>query len=156
MRTLFTVAVSLLALTSANSQPATTTPPERSTTLGSVQTEHPDWFTERGTYKPCPAFVVFPGERHVCLGLPVYPTARPLPSIGTRDIGGGGGISIRCRARREAADRRAWRLVACMRRAPRADIYYIDAFTIRASDVRDDVDPHALGYTLSALHPLVR
>jgi hypothetical protein len=27
-------------------------------------------------------------------------------------------------------------LVACMRRAPRADIYYIDAFTIRASDVR--------------------
>ena len=45
MRTLFTVVVSLLALTSANSQPATTTPPERSTTLGSVQTEHPDWFT---------------------------------------------------------------------------------------------------------------
>ena len=73
MRTLFTVAVSLLALTSANSQPATTTPPERSTTLGSVQTEHPDWFTERSTYKPCPAFVVFPGERHVCLGLPEYP-----------------------------------------------------------------------------------
>ena len=50
--------------------------------------------------------------------------------------------------RREAAS--GWhgaRLVACMRRAPRADIYYIDAFTIRASDVRDDVPP-ALGYTL--------
>ena len=30
-------------------------------------------------------------------------------------------------------------LVACVRRAPRADIYYIDALTIRASDVRDDV-----------------
>ena len=30
-------------------------------------------------------------------------------------------------------------LVACVRRAPRADIYYIDAFIIRASDVRDDV-----------------
>ena len=29
-------------------------------------------------------------------------------------------------------------LVACVRRAPRADIYYIDALTIRASDVRDD------------------
>jgi hypothetical protein len=30
-------------------------------------------------------------------------------------------------------------LVACVRRAPHANIYYIDAFTIRASDVRDDV-----------------
>ena len=30
-------------------------------------------------------------------------------------------------------------LVACVRRAPRPDIYYIDAFIIRASDVRDDV-----------------
>ena len=30
-------------------------------------------------------------------------------------------------------------LVACVRRAPRAYIYYIDAFTVRASDVRDDV-----------------
>ena len=30
-------------------------------------------------------------------------------------------------------------LVACVRRAPRADIYYIDAFIIRASGVRDDV-----------------
>ena len=29
-------------------------------------------------------------------------------------------------------------LFACVRRAPRADIYYIDAFSIRASDVRDD------------------
>jgi hypothetical protein len=30
-------------------------------------------------------------------------------------------------------------LVARVRRAPRADVYYIDAFIIRASDVRDDV-----------------
>ena len=30
-------------------------------------------------------------------------------------------------------------LVACVRRAPRADIYYVDALSIRASDVRDDV-----------------
>ena len=40
--------------------------------------------------------------------------------------------------RREAAGA-GWhvaRLVACMRRAPRADIYYIDAFTSRASDGR--------------------
>ena len=34
-------------------------------------------------------------------------------------------------------------LVACVRRAPRADIYYIDALTIRASDVRDDDRLHA-------------
>ena len=34
--------------------------------------------------------------------------------------------------------RMAWdRLVACVRGAPRADIYYIDAFIIRASHVRD-------------------
>jgi hypothetical protein len=72
MRTLFAAAVSLLALTSANAQPATTTP-ERSTTLGSIQTEHPEWFTERDMYRPCPASVVFPGERHACLGLPEYP-----------------------------------------------------------------------------------
>ena len=30
-------------------------------------------------------------------------------------------------------------LAACMRSAPIADIYYIDAFTIGAIDVRDDV-----------------
>jgi hypothetical protein len=29
-------------------------------------------------------------------------------------------------------------LIACVRRAPRADIYYLDAFTVRTSDVRDD------------------
>ena len=35
--------------------------------------------------------------------------------------------------------RRPRGLVACVRRAPCADVYYIDAFTVRASDVRDDV-----------------
>jgi hypothetical protein len=30
-------------------------------------------------------------------------------------------------------------LVACVRRAPRADIYYIDALPIGAIDMRDDV-----------------
>jgi hypothetical protein len=29
--------------------------------------------------------------------------------------------------------------LALVRRAPLADIYYIDAFTVRANDVRDDV-----------------
>ncbi len=29
--------------------------------------------------------------------------------------------------------------LALVRRAPLADIYYIDAFAVRASDVRDDV-----------------
>jgi hypothetical protein len=43
------------------------------------------------------------------------------------------------RSRAAAAGWHVARLVACMRRAPRADIYYIDAFTIRASDVRDNV-----------------
>ena len=72
MRTLFVAAVSLLALTAANAEPATTTA-EASSTLSSVQGEHPDWFTEPNMYQPCPAAVVFPGERHACLGLPEYP-----------------------------------------------------------------------------------
>ena len=47
-------------------------------------------------------------------------------------------FSIFCRVH-GADKRRPGGLVACVRGAPCADVYYIDAFTVRASDVRDDV-----------------
>jgi hypothetical protein len=39
--------------------------------------------------------------------------------------------------------------LAYVRRTPFAEVYYVDAFTVRASDVRNDVSP-VLRYTLSA------
>jgi hypothetical protein len=35
-----------------------------------VEHEHPEWFKETYTYKPCPAAVVFGHEHHACLGFP--------------------------------------------------------------------------------------
>jgi hypothetical protein len=33
-----------------------------------VTQQHPEWFSEQAIpYKPCPASVVFPDERHACL-----------------------------------------------------------------------------------------
>ena len=43
------------------------------------------------------------------------------------------------RRRAAAAGGRGAKLAACMREAPRADVYHIDALTIRPDDVRDDV-----------------
>jgi hypothetical protein len=45
----------------------------------------------------------------------------------------------RSRRREAAGEEHTAFLAACVRSAPIADIYYIDAFTIGASDVRDDV-----------------
>jgi hypothetical protein len=59
-----------------------------------------------------------------------------LPAVVLHDEGGA--IVLDGPRRREAAG--GWRgLVACVRGAPHADIYYIDAFITRAGDVRDDV-----------------
>lgn len=33
-----------------------------------IEQRHPDWFDEPAAYKPCPASVVFSGDRHACLG----------------------------------------------------------------------------------------
>ena len=49
------------------STPATT--PESS--LGEVAREHPGWFMEPNTYKPCPSSVLFPNGGAACLGCPV-------------------------------------------------------------------------------------
>jgi hypothetical protein len=39
--------------------------------LGQVSREHPGWFMEPNTYKPCPSSVLFPNGSPACLGCPV-------------------------------------------------------------------------------------
>jgi hypothetical protein len=41
-------------------------------TLSTDQKEHPENYREPNVYRPCPASVVFPGNRVACLGLPDY------------------------------------------------------------------------------------
>jgi NAD(P)-dependent dehydrogenase (short-subunit alcohol dehydrogenase family) len=48
-----------------------------------------------------------------------------------------GKVAVEALARMGA--RRPFGLVACVRRAPCADFYYIDALTVRTCDVRDHV-----------------
>jgi hypothetical protein len=65
------VAVSICGLALATSALAQTTP-ESSASRGASQTvkqEHPDWYTDRKPYRPCPASVAFSG-RGACLGCP--------------------------------------------------------------------------------------
>ena len=38
--------------------------------LNSTEQQHPKWFRETYTYRPCPAEVEFPNGRHACLGVP--------------------------------------------------------------------------------------
>jgi hypothetical protein len=73
MRFVIIVAISVSALAFASSAFAETAP--RSTPApapaADVTREHPECFTEEAIpYKPCPASVVFTGQRHACLGLP--------------------------------------------------------------------------------------
>jgi hypothetical protein len=65
--------VSALAFSSgAFGQTAQQSPPPTTTGTGTDATrqEHPGWFTEPNTYKPCPASVVLADGHHVCLGCP--------------------------------------------------------------------------------------
>lgn len=39
-------------------------------TVAEAERDHPEWFKETYTYRPCPAAVVFGDEHHACLGLP--------------------------------------------------------------------------------------
>ena len=41
--------------------------------LGQVAREHPGWFMEPNSYKPCPSSVVFSNGRPACLGCPAVP-----------------------------------------------------------------------------------
>ena len=59
------------AFAQAIEQPTQPSPP--ATPGGSqeqVSREHPGWFIESNTYKPCPSSVVFSNGRPACLGLP--------------------------------------------------------------------------------------
>jgi len=45
-------------------------PPTTGTGTDATRQEHPVWFTEPNTYKPCPSSVVLANGQHVCLGCP--------------------------------------------------------------------------------------
>ena len=49
-------------------QPSTPAPAEGQ--LSQLTREHPGWFTEPNSYKPCPSSVVFPNGSPACLGCP--------------------------------------------------------------------------------------
>ena len=75
MRILIVAVTSVSALAFASgafAQTAQQTPPPTTTGTGTDATrqEHPGWFTEPNTYKPCPASVVLADGRHICLGCP--------------------------------------------------------------------------------------
>ena len=79
MRSLI-VAVGVLAFASGafaqnppQTPPAAQAPPSVATGAGLdvMLREHPSWFTEANTYKPCPSSVVFPDGRPACLGCPI-------------------------------------------------------------------------------------
>jgi hypothetical protein len=52
------------AQTPDRQQPAASIPSQTN-----VEQQHPEWFTERYRYKPCPAEVEFPDGRQACLGM---------------------------------------------------------------------------------------
>jgi hypothetical protein len=56
MRMLIAAAISLSTLTPyAFAQDKTPTPASSNVTLQTTEQQHPDWFTEKGTYRPCPS-----------------------------------------------------------------------------------------------------
>ena len=70
--------VSALAIASGAFAQTTEQPAQPSTpattsegALGQVAREHPGWFMEPNSYKPCPSSVVFPNGGPACLGCPV-------------------------------------------------------------------------------------
>jgi hypothetical protein len=60
----------ILMGTVASAQGSDRQPPNPSApTQGNVEQQHPQWFTERYVYKPCPSAVEFPDGRSACLGM---------------------------------------------------------------------------------------
>jgi hypothetical protein len=51
-------------------EPPAPASPQGSSPLDEVTREHPGWFIEPNTYKPCPSSVVFSNGRPACLGCP--------------------------------------------------------------------------------------
>ena len=59
------------AFAQAIQQPTQPSPPATPEgQLGQISREHPGWFMEPNTYKPCPSSVVFSNGRSACLGCP--------------------------------------------------------------------------------------
>jgi hypothetical protein len=49
---------------------ATPAPSTPAVTQSDIQLEHPEYYREPDTYRPCPASVVFPNRQHDCVGCP--------------------------------------------------------------------------------------
>jgi hypothetical protein len=64
------LATGALAQTTPATPTAPTAPAAPSSSLEGLKQEHPDWFTSRRPYMPCPSSVAFNG-RGACLGCPV-------------------------------------------------------------------------------------
>jgi hypothetical protein len=59
------------AFAQTTQEPTQPSPPATSqSSLDEVTREHPGWFMEPNTYKPCPSSVVFSNGRPACLGCP--------------------------------------------------------------------------------------
>jgi hypothetical protein len=68
MRLLGVAVISLMSLSGAFAQqPPNNGSPSKEYTQADAMKEHPDWFSEQNTYRPCPAEVTFHG-RITCLG----------------------------------------------------------------------------------------
>jgi hypothetical protein len=61
------VAVLMLVPEAFAEEPQTPSTTIQQPTLEQVQRDHPGWFTEPNTYKPCPANVEFASGREGCL-----------------------------------------------------------------------------------------
>ena len=61
------------AFAQTTEQPAQPSPPATTPEgqLDQVSREHPGWFVESNTYRPCPSSVVFPNGSPACLGCPI-------------------------------------------------------------------------------------
>jgi len=72
----FALATGAFAQTAPQSAPGAQTAPQSTPSLATgagldvMLKEHPSWFTEPNSYKPCPASVVFANGQHACLGCP--------------------------------------------------------------------------------------
>lgn len=67
MRLVFILGITFMSVTGAFAQ-ARNEASSKAPTQDAVANEHPDWFREPNTYRPCPAVVTFHG-RITCLGV---------------------------------------------------------------------------------------
>jgi hypothetical protein len=67
----FALALASGAFAQTTQQPAQpSTPATPQSGLDQARSEHPEWFMEPNSYKPCPSSVLFSNGRPACLGCP--------------------------------------------------------------------------------------